>query len=122
MNIIEAYVKFNGSFIILVSGMSGSGINTLAKNMGHDLKMKVLTYRDYLNDKIDDARVDLNIDDAKVQVINYDSDGIIDWVRFIDDIVKAKLNGVIAVAPAFSSANVNILPDIHLNIKLSKQK
>ena len=47
MNIVEAFIKFNGQLIIFISGMPGSGKTSQAEQLSKDLKIKYIHIRDY---------------------------------------------------------------------------
>ena len=42
MNILEAYIKYNGQLIIFISGLTGCGKTKLAKKLAFDYKCKIL--------------------------------------------------------------------------------
>ncbi|AYV84098.1 MAG: hypothetical protein Hyperionvirus17_18 [Hyperionvirus sp.] len=118
MNIVEAYIKYSSQLVILISGVSGTGISHLAKSLAKDTKLPALSYAKYCKPNYD-KKVTLPDD---TEVINWDTDEIIEWDRFNRDIKEHKNTGVIAFAPAFPLNRLD--PDLvvaaHLHIKLSK--
>lgn len=47
MNVVEAYIKFRGQLVVLVSGLSGSGKTEIARNIERDFKLKFINLNDY---------------------------------------------------------------------------
>lgn len=119
INIVEAFIKFNNQLVILISGISGSGISHLAKNMSKDLNIPSVSYAKYCI-KNYDKKVSLP---NNTEVINWDSDDVIDWPNFNKEIEDKKKTGVIAYSQAFPTKRLdkNLSVDFHINIKLSKQ-
>lgn len=119
MNIVEAYIKYRGQLIILVSGISGSGISHLAKNISQDLKIASLSYSKFCKKDYDEK---VKLPDG-TEIINWDSDDTIDWSAFNDAIKQMRRNGVVAYNQSFplDKLDKNLQIDAHINIKLSKQ-
>lgn len=119
MNIVEAYIKYRGQLIILVSGISGSGISHLAKNISQDLKIAYLSYSKFCKKDYDEK---VKLPDG-TEIINWDSDDTIDWSAFNDAIKQMRRNGVVAYNQSFplDKLDKNLQIDAHINIKLSKQ-
>jgi uridine kinase len=57
MNIVEAYIKFNKGLIIVVSGISGCGKTTLARDIERDFNLKLIDQYDYYLEKYDNKKV-----------------------------------------------------------------
>src|ERR1700744_4276816 len=125
MNVIEAYIKFKGQLVILVSGLSGSGISVLAKNISRDFEIPLIHTKDY-------CKKDYNVT-AKirndVEIINWDTDDVYDWEKLNNKIkevleLQGKENelkkGIVVVGTVFPNGKINIPIDYHLHIKLSK--
>lgn len=128
MNIVEAFIKFKGQLIILLSGVSGSGISTLAKTLSRDLNIKLISYKDFLDQKYADEhkeklRIYSESGDKEVEIINWDNDNVIKWLDFVNAINDNKSTGVIAFSPSFPTERINNVfkEDVHIHIKLSKQ-
>ena len=128
MNIVEAFIKYKGQLIILLSGMSGSGISTLAKTLSHDLNIKLISYKDFLDQKYaEENKEKIHIHgesgDKDIDIINWDNDNVIKWLDFINAINDNKSTGVIAFGPSFPIERINNVfkEDVHIHIKLSKQ-
>ena len=85
MNIVEAYIKFNGQLIIIISGLSGSGKSKLAKYICNDFKLKIINQNDYLINKNSN-----NIE-------NLYNENNIDWNKFNDEINNNKSDGIIII-------------------------
>lgn len=123
MNIAEAYAKFNGQLIILISGISGSGSSELANNVSRDFKMKLVSYKKFTKPDKEIAQVSLTFDENTVKFINWDSNDVINWKEFIKEIDSHKKTGVVAISQSFPKRMYESVfnPDFHINIKLSKQ-
>lgn len=119
MNIVEAYIKFRGQLVILISGVSGTGISHLAKNISKDLNIMSISYATFCQKNYDNK---VMLPNGK-EVINWDSDDVIDWDKFNETIEKNKKNGVVAYSQAFPTKklNKNLNVDAHIHIKLNKQ-
>jgi hypothetical protein len=119
MNIVEAYIKFRGQLVILVSGISGSGISHLAKNISKDLKIPSLSYAKFCKK---DYTEKVNLPDGS-EIINWDSDDVIDWAEFNKEINEMKPSGVVAYSQAFpvDKLDKDLEVDAHIHIKLAKQ-
>jgi hypothetical protein len=122
MNIVEAYIKFKGQLIILVSGLSGSGMTHLAKSISDDFKLKLVSYKDFLK-KDYDKKDSVQINNTVLETVNWDTDDVIEWDSFMKEINDNKKSGLVAVCPSFPLDKIKDLfvPDVHINIKLSKQ-
>lgn len=116
MNIIEAYIKFNGQLIILISGLSGSGKSKLAKMFAKDFKLKLINVNKYYKK---DYTKTINIGD--LSVIDWDDADAIDWDRLNKDINESKNDGVIVSGIMFPEENIKFTSDIHFHVKISKK-
>jgi hypothetical protein len=128
MNIVQAFIKYNKQCIILISGMSGSGISHLGKQMIDDLtKNKTdfafVSYKDFVDKKYDKTEKIKTKDGEEHDVVIWDSDKVVDWDSFFQEINKHKKTGVIAVSQSFPTDKINNIfrPDFHFHIKLSKE-
>ena len=117
MNIVEAYIKFNGQLIILVSGLSGCGKLALAKNIARDLKIKLLDQHNYYKK---DYNVVTSLPDG-TKIINWYTDDAVEWDKFNDDVNKLKQEGIVVVGMSFSGTKLNFEPDYHIHLNISKQ-
>ena len=119
MNIIEAFIKYRGQLVILISGMSGCGLTQLCKTMSDDLGLSMIGYNKYCVENYD-VKVKLP---SGVEMINWDTDEIVEWESFINDINKNKSKGVIAYGQSFPSSKIDnkFTPDVHIHIKISKK-
>lgn len=119
MNIVEAYIKFKGQLVILVSGISGSGISHLAKNISKDLNIPSVSYAKFCKKNYNEK---VKLPDG-TEIINWDTDDVIDWDNFNREIEDKKKTGVVAYNQSFSTNRLskNLEVDAHINIKLSKQ-
>lgn len=120
MNIVEAYIKFKSQLIILISGLSGSGITSLGKNISRDFKLKLISYKDYI--KPDVPKTTIKYNDKDIDFVNMDTDEAIDWDKFLFEIKNNKQNGIVAIAPCFfiNKTKQYFSEDMHINVKLTK--
>lgn len=119
MNIVEAYIKFRGQLVILVTGISGSGISHLAKNISSDLKINSLSYAKFCKP---DYNEKVKLPDGS-EITNWDTDDTIDWDKFNAEINQLKSKGVVAYNQSFpvDRLDPNLQVDAQIQIRLSKQ-
>uniref|UniRef100_A0A6C0EC07 Phosphoribulokinase/uridine kinase domain-containing protein n=1 Tax=viral metagenome TaxID=1070528 RepID=A0A6C0EC07_9ZZZZ len=115
MNVVEAYIKFRGQLVVLVSGLSGSGKTEIARNIERDFKLKFINLNDYY--KKDYGKI-VEINDQKI--IDWDSADAIDWVKFNDDISQYKKDGLVACGFIFPTEFLKFDTDIHFHVKIGK--
>jgi len=115
MNIIEAFIKFNGQLIILISGLSGCNKTQVAKELSQDFKLDFIDQHDYYI-KTHDTKATLH--NGK-EIIDYDTDAAIDWDRFNSDITANK--SVVVSGVSFPPDKLTFTPNYHIHLKISKQ-
>jgi hypothetical protein len=115
MNVIEAYIKFKGQLIILVSGMSGSGISVLGGNISRDFKIPFIDIKKLCHTE---SKVKAKLPNQE-EIDSWDHDGIYDWDKLNEE-MKDKKSAVIA-GTIFPKDKLKFKPDFHIHIKLSKQ-
>jgi len=123
VNIAEAYLKYKGQCVILVSGFSGSGKTTLAKFLASLFKFKLINQNNYHVPK-DTYDIEKNyvILKNESKVLNWDNIyESVDWNKFNDDINNFKTHGIIVCGFGFPKSLLKFTPDCHLHIKISKQ-
>lgn len=118
MNIVEAYIKFKGQLIILISGLSGSGRTELAKNIADTFKINIINQKDYYYKSHNETTTLPN----NKTVVNWDSDKAYDWDKFNNDINNIKSKGVVVVGISFNKDLITFKPDYHFHLVISKQK
>jgi uridine kinase len=116
-DILEVYKEKRGQLIILISGLSGSGKTALGKNISRDFRMKLIDTQEYYKHDYD-AKVKLP--NGK-EILNYDTDEIVDWGKLSDDVNNAKKDGVVVTGNAFPKEKLDFTPDYHIHLKISKQ-
>lgn len=117
MNIVEAYIKFNGQLFIAVSGLPMCGKSILTENIARDFKLHILNQFDYYKQNYD---VSITLPDG-TNLINYYTDDAIDWDKLNDDINKFKKKGVIVRGISFPTNKINSQIDYHIHLSISKQ-
>jgi len=118
MNIIEAYIKFYGQLIIILSGIAGCGKNKFAKNISNTFGIKLIKQADYVKDGYTNTmKIGENL-----TVNNLNTDDAFDWNRLLSDINKYKSSGIIVTGISFPNKIININIDYHLHLSISKQE
>jgi len=114
-NIIDAYLKYNNMYVIIISGLSGSNKSKIAQNLAKDLKFNYINTRDYIDmDKMDEIELP---NGTKISQYN-----TYKWDEIIKEINKVKEKGVIVCGEYFPKDDLkDLYVDIHIHIKLSKQ-
>ena len=117
INIVEAYIKFKGQLVILISGISGTGKKELANHLSRVLKIGYInTLKFYKKDY--NTKIKLP---SGEEVINWDSDDAVDWKELHKEIDSQKSKGVVVSGEAFQKKNMTVPIDFHLHIKKKKQ-
>jgi len=117
MNVVEAYIKFRGQLIILMSGITGCKKTKFAKMLAKEFSIKFVDQMDYYVEKYDEK---IDMPDG-TKIINWYSDNAIDWDKLNTDINKYKNTGVIVTGFSFSKDRIDFDSDFHIHIKLSKK-
>jgi adenylate kinase family enzyme len=117
MNVIEAYSKFKGQLVILISGMSGSGRCKLANNISRDFKIDMINHKKFFNSSYNSK---VTLPNGK-EVINWDSDDVINWESLNKEINEKKKRGVVVCGTSFPQNKIDFEADFHIHIKLSKE-
>ena len=125
MTIIEAYIKFNGQLVILLSGMSGSGVSKISREIAQTLKLDTIAVKDYIDKSYSETitipdNLKSQNDNSQHEIINWDSDDIYDFKNLNNAINEKKNKGVIIYGQLFSRENIDADIDIQIIIKLSK--
>jgi predicted ATPase len=118
MNIIEAYIKFKGQLVILVSGLSGSGKSILAKSIQNDFRIQGINLESFC--KSDFSKMVTLSDSTKIN--DWDDIESYDWDRFNRTINETKSQGCVVVGPHFITEKLSFQPDYHFHVKISKDK
>jgi uridine kinase len=116
MNIIDAYKNKFGNFIVLISGLSGTGKTKVAKTLATELNLKFINLSNYYDvDKLKEIELPNNI-----KVKNWFSTDIINWNKLNEDI-NAMKEGVIVTGIGFPEEKINEKQLIHIHIKIPKE-
>lgn len=127
MNIVEAYIKFKGHLIILVSGMSGSGKSSVAKEISRDFKIEHINTNKFCRKEYDNKVTiqipNKNNDQEKtdIEITNWDTDEVYDWDALNKEVDKHSKNGVVISGVTFPKDKIKFDSDFHIHIKLNKQ-
>lgn len=117
MNIVEAYIKFNGQLIIIISGLSGCGKRKLAEYISDDFNIKLLKQSNF---KIKDYDENIELKSGR-KVVNWYTNDAYDWNALNEAINENKNKGVIIEGMSFPKDKLNFMTDIHLHLSISKQ-
>lgn len=117
MNVVEAYIKFRGQLIILMSGITGCKKTKFAKMLAKEFSIKFV---DQMNYYTKDYNEMTELPDG-TKTINWYSDNAIDWDKLNNDINKYKVAGVVITGFSFPTDHLKFDPDFHIHIKLLKK-
>lgn len=117
MNIVEAYIKFQGKLLIFVSGLSGCGKSTIGKRIAKDFKLKLIDQFDYYKK---DHNTKVTLPD-NTTIINWYMDDAIDWDKFNNDIDEFKTNGLVVIGFSLPEDKMTSMHDFHIHLNISKQ-
>ncbi len=114
-NIIDAYLKYNNQFIIIISGLSGSKKSKICRKISDELGFVYLNTRKFI-DKDNYKEIELP-NKKTVKVWNE-----YNWEDIIKEINENKSKGIVVCGEYFPSDNLgDLYIDQHYHIKLSKQ-
>ena len=118
MNIVEAYIKFNGQLVVLISGLPGCGKTGLGKSVARDFKIKLIDQYSYYKKDYDNKTT---LPD-NTTIVNWYTDDAIDWDKFNEDINAEKKSGVVVIGVSLPEDKLSFHPDTHIHLKISKQQ
>lgn len=126
MNIVQAYTKLKGQFIILVSGFSGSGKILMSKFIADLFNFQHIDSSRFFF-PIETFNVEGNFVTLKDGTKVLDWDNIyksIDWNELNNHINnnKQKENGIVLVGFGFPKELLTFEPDFHIHYKINKKK
>lgn len=90
VNILEAYIKKNKQFIVLILGMPCTNKSKVAKELVIDLGLPIININDYL---IEDKFIDQEVDGVNFKL--YEHPDNYDWEKLDQDVGKLKSKGLI---------------------------
>ncbi len=90
INILEAYIKKNKQFIVLILGMPCTNKSKVAKELVIDLGLPIININDYL---IEDKFIDQEVDGVNFKL--YEHPDNYDWEKLDQDVGKLKSKGLI---------------------------
>jgi hypothetical protein len=116
MNIVEAYTKYNGQFIIFISGLLGCGKSSLATKISDNFKMTLIDQYDYKKKDYSEKKM---LPDG-TEHINWFTDDAIDWEKLNADINSNKSKGVIIVGTSLTD-KIKSKANFHLHLSIPKK-
>ena len=117
MNIVEAYIKFNGQLVLYITGLSGCGKIQLAKRIQQNFRIHLIKQMDYYK-KDYDTKITLP---TGTKVVNWYTDDAFDWDRLNRDIETVKSEGVVVVGFALPDDKMVVKPDYFILLKIPKK-
>lgn len=118
MNIIEAYIKFNGQLLIFLSGLSGCGKTSVAKSIKKGLNLEMI---DQVNYYKKDYNTTITLPDGN-EVLNLSTDDAFDWDKLNADIEKYKSKGLLVSGFALPEDKITSKVDYHVHLSISKKE
>ncbi len=119
MNILEAYIKKNKQFIVLILGMPCTSKSKIAKELVVDLGLPLININDYL---IEDKFIDKNIDGINFKL--YEHPDNYDWEKLDKDVNKIKSKGLVLYGNYIDMEKINFNLDFvfffNMNVNLCK--
>lgn len=123
MNIVQAYTKFNGQNIILISGFSGSNKSKYAKFIAELFKYQIVDLTKFYK-SLDEYDKPSNYEELKdgTKILRWDDvERSVDWNKFNSFIDANKRDGVVVYGFGFPVKMLKFAPNFHLLVKISKQ-
>ena len=118
LNIIQAQLKFNNKLIILLSGLSGTFKNKIAKDLAKHFNINIISLRFFIKNDYDKEQILTNGD----KFIDCDNIEAYDWKKFNSYIEEKSKTGIIVYGFSFPKDLISFQPNFHFNIKITKQK
>jgi len=124
VNIIEAVLQFNKQFVVMVSGLSGSGRTGLARFIAETFKFKLVDMKNFHHTKEyydkPENYIKLGFDS---KILNWDDiEKSVNWTELNDTVIANKAQGVVVVGLGFPNDLIKFPVDQHIHIKISKEK
>lgn len=114
-NIIDAYLKYNKQFIIIISGLSGTNKSKICQKISSIINFFYLNSRDYIQKN---KYEEIELSNKKTVKLWHDYN----WDEIIKKINENKNKGIIICGDYFPSDKLdNLYIDQHYHIKISKQ-
>jgi len=117
MNIVEAYIKFKGQLVIVISGINGCGKSEVANDIASDMELDFVDQFDFFKENYNKKTELIN----NIKIINWDTDDAIDWDKFNNRVNEEKSNGIMVVGSSFPTDKLKFDIDFHLHVSLSKK-
>jgi shikimate kinase len=90
MNILDAYIKKHGQFVILILGMPCSNKSAIAKELVVDLKLPIININDYLKQN---SYIEETVKNVGFKL--YEHPDNYDWEKLNKDVNEKKSSGII---------------------------
>jgi hypothetical protein len=114
-NIIDAYLKYNKQFIIIISGLSGSNKSKICQKIASKLDFEYLNTRNFI---LKDKYNEIELPNKKTVKVWYNYN----WDSIIEKIKQNKSKGIILCGEYFPLDKLgDLYIDQHFHIKLGKQ-
>tara|TARA_Y100000780_G_scaffold231670_1_gene258027 strand:- start:2975 stop:3577 length:603 start_codon:yes stop_codon:yes gene_type:complete len=117
-NIVEAYIRINKQLIILVSGVSGCGKTSLAKDIERDFNLKFIDQYDFFKKDYNET---YKLSTGE-EIINWYTEDAIDWDKMNETIINNADKGVIVTGVSFPIEKLNFKTDYHIFVGRPKQE
>jgi hypothetical protein len=118
LNIIQAQLKFNNKLIILLSGLSGTFKNKIAKDLANHFNINVISLRFFIKNDYNKEQILTN----GYKFVDCDNIEAYDWKKFNSYIEEKSKTGIIVYGFSFPKDLISFEPNFHFNIKITKQK
>lgn len=106
MNIVEAYIKQNGQFILLILGLPCSNKSRVAKEFASDLNFALIKINNYLKA---DSYVETVVDDVKFKL--YEHSDNYNWDKLNEDVESVKEKGAVIYGNYIDTTKINFSID-----------
>lgn len=113
--LIDVYLNKIKQLIILISGLSGSGRSEIAKNIAKIFNFPLIQINNYYKKDYNET-----ITMGENKIINWSDINAFDWVTINNEINLNKKTGIVVVGTIFTNDVIDFVPDIYINIKISK--
>jgi len=115
MNIVDAYVKFKGQLIVVISGIDGCGKKKVANKVCDWLKFPLIDQNKFYKENF---KNEVELPNGEKET-NWYTDDAVDWDKFNKEV--SDHGRAIVIGLSFPDTKVAFKPDFHVHVSVPKK-